>query len=664
MAKGGSLITPFLLAGKAADTGQDADEPQRPHSSNPSRMSTSAIFPSLRKLETTTTESTPRPSMSGLSRSKSAAGSSTTVSGSSSPYGTPIVSLKLSGPSFLDVVVKDGVTKEPLYIMETVRSSTFLYRLDGRTHEALKAATVQWPQRVSKSRNSGRTVQMHNGRWHDTEEFLKFGTLTNFLNRRFYLPHFPHPLKWKPAPNSTFHCTTQGIKGPVAILEPAYLNAPPRIRVYRTLNDSGDPEREQQEYHGVPVVLLDYLLTTSLLLVTESQEWLDRKSNESGAVKIPGSSSFAVKKWLAIIHNEPLPPSPVCESPMTAMTSTGEAWDFRSRNRISGASSSVAGSSSSDPMTPVTPATSTHSVANHRDSDIPPVPPIPENARARPANIETASYLDVSRPYSAMGGGTSSGEVSPSASIPGPSSAPINGSHAQSRTQSSRPLPRPPVKPVGAASTLQPPPSPGPSNSVPDQTLPIISSHGPQPPTAPERPPTPSSSSTSSGTASRRSFTARRSLTVANIPAAGPPPSASLPLPPKLADELTRHISPLHRATQPESGDNAEEGRTGGLQLMNPDPLAPEEEARLREQMRQLTLSQPSPSPFVQGSSGGTFMPWMTAPMSTGPMVDAGLITLSSAASRRRSYAETVYEQPPPAYDAIDFTLRAPNTRR
>ncbi|KAI0684726.1 hypothetical protein BC835DRAFT_604735 [Cytidiella melzeri] len=664
MAKGGSRITPFVLSSKPRDP--DIDEPQRPQSANSARMSTSSVFPSLSKLETASTDrphTTERAGVLTLKRASSASGAATAATPSSSPYGTPIVTLKLSGPSFLDVAVKDGVTKQPLYIMETVRGSTFVYRLDYNLNEAVKAATVQWPQRVTKKSNSGRTVQLHNGRWQDTEEFLKFGTLTNFMNRRFYLPHFPHPLKWKPGPNSTFQCVTQGIKGPIAVLEPAYLNAPPRIRIYKTMNDDNDSDRQQQDYNGVPVLVLDYLLTTALLLVTDSQEWLDRKANDSGLVRISGSSNAAVKRWLAIIHNEPLSNSPTCESPMTTIA-VNDAWDLRNPNRISGASSSAAGSSSSDPMTPITPATSTHSFKGFRDSEIPPVPPIPENARARPTT------LDVSRPYSAMGGGGgSSGEVSPSASIPGPLSAPLHGSYSHRphlSHGSSRPLPRPPVMLAGSAASLRPQTSPSGMASDPatfyspnDPSSSASSLHLQQQQASPlDRPSTPSTSSASSGTAPRRSFGMHQSLALNHIPAAGPPPSTSLPLPPKLAEELSRQLSPR---SFPDTGEQGEESRGGGgLQLMNPDPLAPEEEERLREHLRQLAVSQSNA--FVQGSSAGTgaYLTWMAAPLDpSGHMVDAGLINIPSNAARRQSYAETVYEQPPPAYDAIDFTLRA-----
>ena len=189
MAKGGSRITPFLLNTKTTGTGADNSRP--PTSPTHARVSTSSsVFPSLKRLETVTTyrPRTAPSSSSGLTRAASVSGKPSSSSSSSSPYGTPIVTLKLTGPSFLDVVAKDGVTKQPLYIMETVRDSTFVYRLDGASNEAVKAAVVQWPQHITKKTNSGRTVQMHNGRWHDTDEFLKFGTLTNFLYVSARLP--------------------------------------------------------------------------------------------------------------------------------------------------------------------------------------------------------------------------------------------------------------------------------------------------------------------------------------------------------------------------------------------------------------------------------------------------------------------------------------------
>lgn len=95
----------------------------------------------------------------------------------------PALTVKLSGPSFLDTVIRDTVTKDPLYIIETTRDLTHVYRLDASRREAGKAASIQWPQTVSASSKgkgrSGKTVQMSNGSWRDTEEFLKAGPLGN-----------------------------------------------------------------------------------------------------------------------------------------------------------------------------------------------------------------------------------------------------------------------------------------------------------------------------------------------------------------------------------------------------------------------------------------------------------------------------------------------------
>ena len=95
----------------------------------------------------------------------------------------PLLTVKLSGPSFLDTVIRDTVTKDPLYIIETSRDLTHVYRLDASRREAGKAASIQWPQTVSASSKgkgrSGKTVQMSNGSWRDTDEFLKAGPLGN-----------------------------------------------------------------------------------------------------------------------------------------------------------------------------------------------------------------------------------------------------------------------------------------------------------------------------------------------------------------------------------------------------------------------------------------------------------------------------------------------------
>ena len=69
-----------------------------------------------------------------------------------------------------------------------------------------------------------------------------------------------------------FQCTTANVKGPVAILEPAILTAPPQLKVFDPLHQP-DATRPQRTHGGVPLSLLDFLLVTAMLLTTDSDEW-------------------------------------------------------------------------------------------------------------------------------------------------------------------------------------------------------------------------------------------------------------------------------------------------------------------------------------------------------------------------------------------------------
>ena len=171
----------------------------RPSTSSDSQPSTSAVFPTLRKLDLPMDE----------------------------PNESPLLTLTLSAPSFLDVVVKDEFSDGPLYIVETHRDRTGIYRCE--TENITSVAKVQWPSRskmisASAVALSGVSVQMHGGRWRPAEEFLKFGSLFAYVSplplrslpfplpipqnvtknnlflyssRKFRVPHHPHSLKWK-----------------------------------------------------------------------------------------------------------------------------------------------------------------------------------------------------------------------------------------------------------------------------------------------------------------------------------------------------------------------------------------------------------------------------------------------------------------------------------
>ena len=168
----------------------------RPPPSSDSQPSSSAVFPSLRKLDLTADES-------------------------------PLLTLNLSATSFLDAAVKDEFSESSLYLIETHRDRTSIYRCE--TESLTSIAKLQWPSRSKMiSANavalSGISIQMHGGRLRPAEEFLKFGSLFTYVSspslgsplspsrttecheepflyssRKFHIPHHPHSLKWKRA---------------------------------------------------------------------------------------------------------------------------------------------------------------------------------------------------------------------------------------------------------------------------------------------------------------------------------------------------------------------------------------------------------------------------------------------------------------------------------
>ena len=108
---------------------------------------------------------------------------------------SPLLTLTLSAPSFLDAVVKDEFSDSPLYIIETHRDRTGIHRCE--TENITSVAKVQWPSRSKMiSANavalSGISIQMHGGRWRPGEEFLKFGSLFTYASpHSLGLPLFP-----------------------------------------------------------------------------------------------------------------------------------------------------------------------------------------------------------------------------------------------------------------------------------------------------------------------------------------------------------------------------------------------------------------------------------------------------------------------------------------
>lgn len=161
----------------------------RPSTTPDPQPSTSAVFPSLRKLDLPTDKS----------------------------HESPLLTLNLSAPSFLDAVVKDEFSDSPLYIIETHQDRSGIYRCEAENTTSV--ANVQWPSRSKMiSANavalSGISIQIHGGKWRPAEEFLKFGSLFTYVSslpyaaechrkrslsssRKFQIPHHPRSLKWK-----------------------------------------------------------------------------------------------------------------------------------------------------------------------------------------------------------------------------------------------------------------------------------------------------------------------------------------------------------------------------------------------------------------------------------------------------------------------------------
>ncbi|KAI8994004.1 hypothetical protein BD414DRAFT_270047 [Trametes punicea] len=522
---------------------------------------------------------------------------------SSSQNPKPIIVLKLSGSSFLDTVIRDDKTKDPIYILETANDLTSVYRLDHQRDEPVKAAAVQWPLHPVRIKGkTGRSVQFGNGSWRDTEDLLKAGPLGGTAVRKFNIPHYPNSLKWRLIPGNCFCCVTHAVKGPVAVLDAATLSAPPRLKVYHPLIDR-DLARSQDNYKGVPTVFLDYLVVTALLLVTDVQEWLDRPRE----ARIPGSSSYTVQRWLALIHSTPAPPEPqhptvdlsltVPSTPPHSATipSPGGYWETRSGvTSLSGSGSG--GSYAGDPFTPTTPATPATPATSANSSaffsrsleDVPPVPPVPgagsgsgsavaaslssslsasqpaRNAepgrvRERPKSNPQGTMrhsphgsMSISHPYPHPQDGAGGDEDESKQSRFGLVNMP-GGSIAASST--SAPTSQLPMSASSSSSTssrparrqLPVPPGPAPTNSFAQPWLYSSTSSTPSssttatPAASPSTgPSTPVSANPNSAAARAARASMRGSLRTTPIPPPPPPPQHSIPLPPKLAQEQER----------------------------------------------------------------------------------------------------------------------------
>ncbi|KAG8213676.1 hypothetical protein J3R82DRAFT_10373 [Butyriboletus roseoflavus] len=231
---------------------------------------------------------------------------------------TPLLDLKLSSSSFLDAVATDIDSDKPLYAVETVGSSTTIWRSDPWDCSA-KIADIRWPKDLplkgkGRDHTQGATVQMDGPHWRETTSLLKSRGLGS--SRKFHIPYHPHALKWKRAGN-IYTCTTLTCKGAVATLESFNdADTAPRLKVFETLG-SFHRSVPQLDHAGISLSLLDRLFVTALLLVTEPEDWMTIARNPTSldgqTADAPCGPAFATRasarQWRKVMYGEPLYPS-------------------------------------------------------------------------------------------------------------------------------------------------------------------------------------------------------------------------------------------------------------------------------------------------------------------------------------------------------------------
>lgn len=142
------------------------------------------------------------PTIAGRFKSPASSASSSSVlrrfkpSGSPSSIQTtnhPLMTLRLSSPSFLDSVIHDGSSDNPLYVIDTTDNVTKLRRSDPKGF--INVSRVRWPIDTSRSvlhKNkdlTGVEVVFGKGHWKPADDFLgySYSSLSRFVPLRCYL---------------------------------------------------------------------------------------------------------------------------------------------------------------------------------------------------------------------------------------------------------------------------------------------------------------------------------------------------------------------------------------------------------------------------------------------------------------------------------------------
>ncbi|KAF5351777.1 hypothetical protein D9756_007756 [Leucocoprinus leucothites] len=227
----------------------------------------------------------------------------------STTHKTPLLTLKLSSHSFLDCTLKDDVSTSPLYTIRTVGMTTTIMRADP-WQESIRTADIKWPKIIppkgkGKGTPDGVLVQLKGSRWKGGDSFLKPST-SKSGSRKFKIPYLSHSMKWQKQ-GTAYWCTTSPMKGPIAVFDPPVDHLPGRLTIYETLHDKYDTS-PMLVHQGVSIFLLDYLLVTTILLVTDLQEWMLVQSASSSTASTTDQPPNTSLQWRKIAHGEPLFP--------------------------------------------------------------------------------------------------------------------------------------------------------------------------------------------------------------------------------------------------------------------------------------------------------------------------------------------------------------------
>ncbi|KAL1747047.1 hypothetical protein HDZ31DRAFT_32826 [Schizophyllum fasciatum] len=227
-----------------------------------------------------------------------------------------LLTLQLSSHHMLDSLVHDEASDQAVYSIQTTGPTTTITRSDH--WDETTAAEIRWPKTLPSGKGqegSGVRVQMNGRDWQSGDLLLRSGSRSS-RTHKFNIPGYSQCLKWRPH-SGAYMCSTASVKGPIAIFEPATATMAPKLVVYETLRDKYD-SRSRNEHGGVSILLLDYLIATALLLVTDVQDWMVVRKYEGpmldvappegldGEAESSHAHATSNRQWRKIIFGEPL----------------------------------------------------------------------------------------------------------------------------------------------------------------------------------------------------------------------------------------------------------------------------------------------------------------------------------------------------------------------